>query len=224
MKEKEMISILRSKSLIKQDVYEKTFESYKLLRSSIEKKLENLRVEIPEERVRLKYDYNGDFETHAYVGSDVIIFNMHTNVFTFPKNHAIWSNSYIEEDLDRAYFGVINMYNFLADSFLHNRMNDAGYLIGRIFINKKGDFMIEGKGELSYYFKNIRNNKFDKNSIDEVLNIAIKHVAEFDLHTPPYQKVSHVNVQQIKRVSNAQELKTGKRLGFKFKTELNKNN
>src|SRR5690554_6710868 len=101
MKEKEMISILRSKSLIKQDVYEKTFESYKLLKSSIEKKLENLRVEIPEERVRLKYDYNGDFETHAYVGSDVIIFNMHTNVFTFPKNHAIWSNSYIEEDLDR---------------------------------------------------------------------------------------------------------------------------
>ena len=158
-------------------------------------------------------------ETHAYVGSDVLVFNMHTNIFTFPSDASIWKNSYIEEDKERGYFGVINIYNFLAESFLQKRMNDAGYLIGRIFINKDGHFMIEGKGELGYLFRNIRSNQFDEEAMKNIFEIAVKHAVQFDLHTPPYQSVSFVSVMQIKSSTSAQELKTGKRLGFKFKYE-----
>ena len=32
--------------------------------------------------------------------------------------------------------GIINIYNFLSDSFKYNRESDLGYLVGRIFINK----------------------------------------------------------------------------------------
>ena len=46
----------------------------------------------------------------------------------------------------RTYCGVINMYNFLSDSFKYNRENDLGYLIGRMFINKENTF-VEGKGK-----------------------------------------------------------------------------
>lgn len=224
IKKKDVVEILKEKSLLKQDVYATTLACYKKFRTVIEEEVIEFREKIPDERVRLKFDYNGDFESHAYVGSDVLVFNMHTNVFTFPEDDAIWKNSYIEEDKHLGYFGVINIYNFLAESFLQKRMNDAGYLIGRIFINKEGHFMIEGKGELSYYFRNIRTNVFDVETMRSIFEVAVKHAAEFDLHTPPYHRVSHVNVQQIKTLSNAQELKTGKRLGFKFETEIDKNN
>jgi len=212
--------LLEDRSLLKQDVYRKTCETYKAFKLVIENQVEELRKEVPNDRVRLKYDYNGDFETHAYIGSDVLVFHMHTNVFSFPKSHGIWKNSYVEKDRDRAYCGVINIYNFLADSFLHNRMNDAGYLIGRIFVNKDAHFMVEGKGQLGFLFKDFKGSSFDEESMLKVLNAAMQHAIEFDLQTPPYENVQLVNVMQIKTLSSTQELKTGKRLGFKFKSEF----
>lgn len=223
IKKKDAVELLQERSILKQEVYATTLASYKKFKAVIEEELAEFRVKIPDERVRLKFDYNGDFETHAYVGSDVLVFNMHTNVFNFPEGNPIWRDSYIEEDKHRAYCGVINVYNFLAESFLQKRMNDAGYLIGRIFINKEGHFMMEGKGELSYYFKNIRSNVFDVKAMKTIFEVAVKHAAEFDLLTPPYNKVSVVSVEQIKTLSSAQELKTGKRLGFKFEADLEKN-
>lgn len=220
---KNIVELLKSRSILKQEVYKKTLKQYCKFRKIIEAELEAFKEEINDERVRLKYDDNGDFETHAYVGSDVLVFNMHSNVFTFPDNSSIWKNSYIEEDKERGYFGIINVYNFLADSFLQKRMNDAGYLIGRIFINKDGQFMVEGKGELGYLFRNIRSNQFNEEAMKMIFEISVKHAAEFDLHTPPYQNVSIVNVMQIKSSTSSQELKTGKRLGFKFQYEEEKN-
>ncbi len=219
-KKTELGKLLEDRSLLKQDVFDKTGEIYQEFKDVIEKKLATLREEVPNERVRLKYDTNGDFETHAFIGSDVLVFNMHSNVFTFPKEHGVWKNSYVENDKDRAYCGVINIYNFLADSFLHNRLNDAGYLIGRIFVNKDAHYMVEGKGQLGFLFKDFKGSSFDEESMLKVLNAAMQHAIEFDLQTPPYENVQLVNVMQIKTLSSTQELKTGKRLGFKFKSEF----
>lgn len=216
---KKIVELLKERSILKQEVYEKTLKKYCKFRKIIEEELASFKTQIRDERVRLTYDYNGDFETHAYVGSDVLVFNMHTNVFTFPDESSLWKDSYIEEDRTRGYFGVINIYNFLAESFLQKRMNDAGYLIGRIFVNRDGHFMIEGKGELGYLFRNIRSNQFNKEAMKAIFEVAVKHAAEFDLLTPPYKNVSVVSVMQIKTLTSAQELKTGKRLGFKFKYE-----
>ncbi|HLV41859.1 MAG TPA: hypothetical protein VKY37_06245 [Brumimicrobium sp.] len=221
--DKKVVDLLKERSILKQEVYKTTLKQYCKFRKVIEKELEEFRVQIKDERVRLEYDSNGDFETHAYVGSDVLVFNMHTNVFTFPDESSIWKNSYIEENKELGYFGVINVYNFLAESFLQKRMGDAGYLIGRIFVNRDGHFMVEGKGELGYLFRNIRTNKFNQEAMKTIFEIAVKYAAEFDLQTPPYENVSVVSVMQIKSLTSAQELKTGKRLGFKFKYEDEKN-
>lgn len=217
MKEKDALTeFLRDQSLLKQDVYQKTIECYNSFKTVIATAIKNYRKDISDERVRLKYDENGDFETHAYVGSDVLVFNMHTNVFTFNENDRIWNDSYIQEDPQRCYFGIIHVYNFLAESFLQNRMNDAGYLLGRIFINKEGHFLIEGKNELGILFRNVRTNIFDKKNMEYVFKVAVKLAAQFDLHVPPYANVSIVDVQHIKEVTSTQEMRTGKRLGFKY--------
>lgn len=220
LSEKEsLIELLKERSLLKQDVYGQTYKSFCKFQEVIDKKLESLRKAIPDERVRLKYDSNGDFESHAYVGSDVIVFNMHTNVFSFTKENAIWKTSYIAKDKSKAYCGVINIYNFLADSFLQNRFNDAGYLIGRIFINKENHFMVEGKGQLGFLFRDMLHAEFNEPEMESILDCAIRYAVEFDLLTPPYDAVNVVDLMHIKAQSTAQQLKTGKRLGFRFESE-----
>jgi hypothetical protein len=72
---------------------------------------------------------------------DLIIFHMHTNVFKLDQSHSLWKSSYLEEDEMRGYFGLINVYNFLSDSFKFNREGDLGYLVARIFLNKDGHFL-----------------------------------------------------------------------------------
>lgn len=153
------------------------------------------------------------------VGSDVLVFNMHSNVFSFPKEHSIWKNTYVKEDSNRAYCGIINIYNFLADSFLHNRMNDAGYLLGRIFINVDNHFMVEGKSQLGFLFKDFMNSQFNGEAMESIFATAVQQAVEFDLQTPPYKKVNGVNVEQIKAQTSLQEMQTGKRLGFRFEAE-----
>lgn len=218
--EKEALStLLKDRSLLKQDVYDQTLKTFSVFKGVVEEKLTKFRKEIPDERVRLRYDENGDFESHAYVGSDVLVFNMHSNVFSFQKENAVWKTSYIEKDKRRAYCGVISIYNFLADSFLQNRFNDAGYLIGRIFINKENHFMVEGKGQLGFLFRDFMHGELNEAEMKKILDCAIRYAVEFDLLTPPYEKVNVVDVMHIKAQSTAQQLKTGKRLGFRFESD-----
>ena len=103
--------------------------------------VDNMTVEIPEpmvlakldERVRLEYRDRGKFEAQLQVANDILIFQMHTDVFEFDANHLIWQNPYVQSDRENSYCGLINIYNFLSDSFKFNRNADEGFLIGRIF-------------------------------------------------------------------------------------------
>lgn len=218
-KNQELIELLKERSLLKQDVYEKSKQVFSQFKEQLETKVESFKKKINEDRVRLKIENKGDFESHAYVGSDVLVFNMHTNVFCFPKENAVWKTSYVADDNRRAYCGIINIYNFLADSLLHSRMNDAGYLIARIFINVEGHFIVEGKGKLGFLFRDFIHGVIDDNTIDQIIDAVILHAVEFDLLTPPYNMVDTVNVMQIQAQSSALQMKTSKRLGFKFKSE-----
>ena len=223
-KEESLAKILKTQSLLKQDVYEVTKSIFNNLKKELEAEIEHLRAEIKEERVRLKFENKGDFEAYAFVGSDALIFNMHTNVFCFPKENSMWKTSYVEEDPTRAYCGVINIYNFLADSFLHGRLNDPGYLIGRIFINKEKHFIVEGKGKLGFLFRDFINGEITTPVLKDIVQTSIKHAAEFDLLMPPFDIVNTVSVMQIQALSSSLQMKTGKRLGFKFKAESSKIN
>ena len=114
---------------------------------------------------------------------------------------------------------IIYIYNFLAESFLQNRVEDSGYLIGRLFINHDRHFMMEGKGQLGYLFRDIENVVLSKELIQLIVQSAFAFALEFDLLIPPYEFVSVLSVGQIQAISNNLQLQTGKRLGFKMKTD-----
>lgn len=222
LEEEKLSKVLKERSLLKQDVYETSKKLFSELKQALKEEIELLIKEVDNSRVRLKFEDKGDFEAYAFVGSDLLVFNMHTNVFAFPDDHPIRKSSYVCEDCSRAYCGVFNIYNFLADSFLHGRMNDQGYLLGRLFVNNDQHFMIEGKGKVGYYFKDFLHNVLDKEKLREVIQLVIRQAAEFDLQMPPYEVVDTVSVMQIQALSSSLQMKTSKRLGFRSQANNDK--
>jgi hypothetical protein len=46
------------------------------------------------------------------------------------------------------------------------------------------------------------------------------HILDFDLYAPLYEQVSEVSVHQVKTTGDSIQLKTGKRMGFQFTTDV----
>lgn len=211
--------LLEQKAALKQDIFEDTCRQFKRFKKAIHDEIEALRTAIPDDRVRVSTKEQGEFELQVFIGSDVLVFQMHTNIFRLPNEHPLWKTEYLKEDKQLGYFGIINVYNFLADSYLKNRLNDIGYLIGRIMVNREEHFMIEGKGQLGFLFRDLTQSKLNDATITNIVHVCMAYALEFDLLTPPYDVVSKVTVNQLVEMNSINQIATGKRLGFKFEAE-----
>jgi hypothetical protein len=221
--EKVLFDKLIEKSELKQLVYHKTYESFKTFKKVIEQMKQHYHAYAKTKKTTFDVPFElttkGEFEIELKFGGDILIFMMHTNVFEFPRAHRVMNTSYVKEDKNRSYCGVINIYNFLADSFKYNRSNDIGYLIGRVFVNKDNHYFIEGKRELGYLYNNFGQNTLNKETAEIIAGAAIKYTINFDLLTPPYENVKEISLYEITTAIDTMTLKTGKRLGFKFQAD-----
>jgi len=211
--------LLLNKSALKQDIAddcEIVFESFKTL---IQSEIDALKSVIEDPRIRLYTDDKGKYEIHVYIGSDVLVFNLHNNVFRLPDNNPLWGTSYFRRDENNGYFGIINVYNFLAESFLKNRTEDIGYLIARGFVNHERHFWVEGKGILGGMFQDPQNLKLSDDIIGIIVQLTLAHALEFDLYIPPFDFYDELTVSHIQYIGDTLKLQTAKRLGFRMKRE-----
>ncbi|MBP5984345.1 MAG: hypothetical protein KA734_11500 [Fluviicola sp.] len=211
--------LLEKKATLKQDIFHDTKTQFDRFKHILLEEIGALRHEIKDDRIRLHVEHKGEYQIQVFIGSDVLVFQMHTNVFKLSDEHPIWKTEYMTEDKDRGYFGIINIYNFLAESYLKSRLNDVGYLIGRVFVNKDSHFMVEGKGQLGFLFRDLTATKLNDAIIKHIIDVAFLFALEFDLLTPPYDIVSKVSVVQMMEQNSREQMSTGKRLGFKFEAE-----
>ena len=169
----------------------------------------------------MHFDYTdrGDFEFEIKFAGDILLFAMHTNVFEFSRDHEVMKSTYIRENPQRSYCGVIHIYNFLSDSFLYHRDNDLGYLIGRVFVNMDKHYFIEGKRELGMLYNNFGSSLISNESVQSIVLSAIEYTTNFDLLTPPYDEVKVVSVGEMRSQMDQKSLVTGKRVGFKFQAD-----
>ena len=113
------------------------------------------------------------------------------------------------------------IFNFLADSFKYNRVNDLGYMIGRIMINKEGHYYVEGKRELAQVFNNFSANKITPENAHSILRSAIEYTINFDLLLPNYDEMKIITVNDMLQFEDQNmTLRTGKRLGFRFEQDI----
>jgi len=220
--------LLTEKAVVKQQIYDNTLEVFNLIKEVL-KEIEidyNSQLRGVDKRVRLVYTDRGKYEAELKVASDLLIFSMHSNVFEFDRDHNIWKLSYVKDNVLNSYCGIINIYNFLADSFKYNRLEDLGYLIGRIFVNREFHYFVEGKRQMGFLYNNFGTALIDKQSLRRIIETAITYALEFDLLVPPYDVVKIASVVQLNtKIENA-KLQTGKRLGFRFNSDdvLEENN
>ena len=214
-----ILNLLTTKSALKQDIIEDTEKIFTSLKKVLLEEVTALKDKITDSRIRMDYTDKSRFEAQVYVGSDALLFHMHNNIFLLPEAHSLWEEKYLKDNPSRGYFGIIYIYNFLAQSLIQSRSNDLGYLIGRIFVNSEGHFFMEGKGPLGTAYKDIGEECLCDEILRDVIQTSFAYALNFDLLTPPYEIVSQINVQQAIAISDSLSMQTGKRLGFKFESE-----
>ena len=213
-----LFNLIKDKGVLKQDVFSNITLNFKVLKSVLKEIGDDLseRIANEDERVIIEYKDSGEFEAQLRVAGDLLVFQMHSNVFKFNIENSLWKSSYLSENPNRGFCGLINVYNFLNDSFKYNRSNDLGYLIGRLFINHENHFMVQGKRQLGFLYNDFINAVIDKEKLKSIVQSAILYSLDFDLLVPSYDLVNQVSVNQVKQVSDDLKLRTAKRLGFVF--------
>ena len=129
----DLFEILNKKGRLEKLVYQNTIESFVLLKKVLAEihRAYQEKYGKDAQAIPLVYENKGEFEMQLQFAGDVLVFTMHTNIFEFSRYHEVMSTSYIREDKERSYCGIINVYNFLSSSYKYNRLNDLGYLIGQ---------------------------------------------------------------------------------------------
>ena len=216
-----LIAKLSEKAALNQKVFDNTFSVFGRLKEVLHEMASEIddALEEQDREAKIEYRDRGKFEAQIQIADDILIFSMHSNVFEFHRDHVIWQNPYVSGDRRNSYCGIINIYNFLSDSFRYNRSGDEGYLIGRIFVNREMRYFVEGKRQTAMRHGDFGLRTIDRGAILDIVGTAIDYTIDFDLLVPPYDAVKLVTVDQLNTKIENSKLQTGKRLGYAFDTD-----
>jgi hypothetical protein len=220
-KKKAIVVTLKEKSILKQKVYDSTLEWFSVVKEILKDLARevNTNLGIIDSRIKMEYTDRSNFDAQIKVAGDILLFSMHSNIFQFDREHPAWKTPYIQKNKFNAYSGIINIYNFLFDSFKYSRMDDLGYLIARVFINHENQYLVEGKRQMGMLFSNYGNEALTRSSMQVIILTAIQYSLEFDLLVPPYDTVKIATVGQAEAKIQHSRVITGKRLGFQFNSD-----
>lgn len=218
-----ILETLIEKNAVKKETFGNTKDAFELFKKQMQLFVESFNKQLEQKGVDplLEYKDRGDYEAEMTVGDDLLVFNMHTNVFEFDQAHTVWKTSYLEKDPYAAFCGTINIYNFLADSFKNNRHDDLGYLIARVFVNKDNHYFVEGKRQLGFLYNDFPNAIVAEQDVQNILESAVLFTMDFDLLVPEYDNVNVITVAQMRENINSSKTQTAKRLGFNFNADTN---
>lgn len=218
----QIVETLKTKSALLQRIFDNTQQVFGQLKEILQEYAVEVNEQlegVTDKRVKMEYRDRGKFEAQLQLAGDILIFSMHTNVFQFERENIIWQNSYVKQDKQNAYCGVIHIYNFLADSFKYNRAADEGYLVARIFINRDFQYMVEGKRQVTYRHDNFGQGAITPEALTDIIENTMAYTLDFDLLVPPYDAVKLVSVDQMNTKIENSKLQTGKRLGYQFRSD-----
>lgn len=216
MNDEELGKQIHEKTMLLNTVIDNTRKAFELIRQEAKEIMAYMSKEYPKEFVFTDKNTN-EFEIRF--GSDILIFMMHTNVFEFSRYHEVMKLPYVLQDKTRSFSGMINIYNFLTDSFDYDRNYDLGYLIGRVFVNKDNHYFIEGKREVGLLYSSFNTSIIDSDSVGSIIRSSMQYANNFDLLTPPFDEVKEISVGEIRSTAASKNKITAKRLGFEFQQD-----
>ena len=208
---------IAKKSSLLSSIINNTKEAFFVFSQTAEEIIKQMQKKSPE--TKFVFQNKSELEFEIRFGEDILIFTMHTNIFEFSRQHEVMKLPYVTQDKERSFCGMINIYNFLSDSFDYDRDYDIGYLIGRVFINKEKHYFIEGKREVGLLYSNFNTSIINKESISSIILSSMEYANNFDLLVPPFDEVKTISVGEMKLNSSSKRIITAKRLGFEFQQD-----
>ncbi|WP_242583019.1 hypothetical protein [Hymenobacter telluris] len=209
---------LKQKSSAKQAIYRNTMSTFDLLRKVTQELVVELSRKITpvDSTVIIEYRPINDMEFHIRFSGDLLVFVMHSNIVTFPDEYGPMPTKYVEDDFRRRFFGHIMAYNFMADSIKYQRMNDPGYLVGRLLINIDNHYFLEGVQQLELPDNDMSDNVVTPDGMKLFVESAMIAAVNNDLIAPPLDDIQKISVKQ--KLENQQVSRPSK-VGFSFSHE-----
>jgi hypothetical protein len=209
---------LQQKSSAKQAIYRNTMSTFDLLRKVTQELVVELSRKITpvDSTVIIEYRPVNDMEFHIRFSGDLLVFVMHSNIVTFPDEYGPMPTKYVEDDFRRRFFGHIMAYNFMADSIKYQRLNDPGYLVGRLLINIDNHYFLEGVQQLELPDNDMSDNVVTADGMKLFVESAMIAAVNNDLIAPPLDDIQKISVKQ--KLENQQVSRPSK-VGFSFSHE-----
>jgi hypothetical protein len=203
---------LHSKAELKQKIYANLKEFFKILKIEASQINTELTAKTQDCNPKISVAFNdvSDFEFRITAGGDTIVAVMQSNIILLDPEHAFLKRKYFKEN--PPYFGQIVLYNFLEDSFRYNRMNDYGYLIGRIFIDANNRLFAEGDRQVHYCFDDPDNAFMTNENARLLLLKGISAMIDNDLMAPEFQHVQVITLAQKENYTITEA--RGQKIGF----------
>lgn len=223
-KTNDIVAQLQLKAQLKAHIINVANESFEVLNQMLENLTEEYNSILGDSGVKVELKRPSQRVLQISADEDTLIFSLQTNVFQFDREHEAWQTKYVTENPARSYACVVNIYNFLTDSFKYDRDEDLGYLVARVFINAEGAFFVEGKRQKGMGSKDYGKKLLDAENWRKIVETALKYCIEFDLLLPPYDNVKVTDLAHMNLEIMLSKTKTGKRLGFQFNSDDVKDN
>ncbi|WP_223650504.1 hypothetical protein [Hymenobacter psoromatis] len=207
---------LREKSSAKQAIFRATEAAFMLLRQVSQQLCRELTQKVTTDSdasVKIEYQTVNEMEFHIRFSGDLLIFLMHSNIVTFPDDFGPLNTPYVAADFRRRFFGHIMAYNFMADSIRYQRLNDPGYLLGRLLVNIDGHYFLEGVQQLELPGNDMSANAITAESLRLFVESAMIAAVNNDLIAPPLPEIQRISVKQ--KLEN-QQVSRGSKVGFSF--------
>lgn len=211
----EIFDGLKQKSTAKQAIYRNTLAAFDCLRLVSQKLVVELSRKLTplDSSVVIEYRPVNDMEFHIRFSGDLLVFVMHSNVVTFADDYGPMPSTYVTQDFRRRFFGHIMAYNFMADSIKYQRLNDPGYLVGRLLVNIDNHYYLEGVQQLELPDNDMSDNLITPAMMRLFVESAMIAAVNNDLIAPPLPEIQRINVKQ--KLEN-QQVSRGSKVGFSF--------
>jgi len=164
--------------------------------------------------IPIKVERTNPFEFIFRIGGDVLIFILQSNIVRLPDENYLSKSKYLKDDVTLRYFGQILIYNFLSDTIDYGRLEDPGYLIGRIMLNKENKFFLEGDRKIVFNFPELKENPINPEKMRDFVEELVVSALENDLLAPAFTDIMLITYQQ--KIEHISGLGNPQKIGFDF--------
>ncbi|GAB2624854.1 hypothetical protein [Belliella aquatica] len=210
----DIINKIETTSQLKQKLFEQVTSFFTDLEKTCREVAIELQKKSANNAIAVKIEKINDYEFLFRVGGDVLVFILQSNIVRLSDDAYISKSKYLKDDVTLRYFGQVLVYNFLADTLTYGRLDDPGYLISRILINRENHFFLEGDRKIVFEFPELKDNPITKEKNRKLVENLVLSALNNDLLAPNFNDIMLISYHQ--KLEHTSSMGNPKKIGFDF--------